>query len=445
MPVTVGVDIGTTSVKAAAFDDDGRVVARARVPHGLQVPAAELMEHDADRAWRRGPRRALAALGAPAAGAAAVAVSSMVPCLTAVDRKGRPLTPGLLYGDGRGRTYPLPTGAGGPGEMLEFLRWTAKQAPDAHGYWPASAVANRALGGAAAIDIGVAFSAVPLFGADGWDAALCAECGARPDQLPTIEMFGTPIGRVGAEGPVLGTGSVDVFCEQLVAGAGEPGDVHVQCGTTLLTWVVASSWTEAPGLWTITHPEPDRYMIGGPSNAGGLFLDWVRRLLAPIRPGAPLDPQRVPVWAPYLRGERTPYHDPDKRAVLGGLDLTHGPAALQRAAWEASGFVVRHHVELAGVPARRVVATGGGTRVSGWMQALADVTGLPVHVAAVPEGAAQGAAFLARMAVGLETGEKDAARWARTEQVVEPCPGWVDAASERYPRFLELSGPVSGA
>jgi xylulokinase len=77
------------------------------------------------------------------------------------------------------------------------------------------------------------------------------------------------------------------------------------------------------------------------------------------------------------------------------------------------------------------------------MQALADCTGLPVEVAAVPEGAALGAAFLARMAVGLETSMNDAARWSDTSHTIEPDPRWVPAAAERYERFLNLAaGPV---
>ena len=80
-------------------------------------------------------------------------------------------------------------------------------------------------------------------------------------------------------------------------------------------------------------------------------------------------------------------------------------------------------IDASPVPARRIVATGGGTRVDGWMQALADCTGLPVHVCAVPEGGALGAAFLARLAAGLETSMTDAARWARTARVVDPTRG----------------------
>jgi xylulokinase len=73
------------------------------------------------------------------------------------------------------------------------------------------------------------------------------------------------------------------------------------------------------------------------------------------------------------------------------------------------------------------------------MQALADATGVNLHVAAAPEGAARGAAFLARVAAGVETDFNEADRWARTGHVVEPDPRWVAPMHDRYQRFVELS------
>ena len=96
-PLAVGIDIGTTSVKAVAADADGNVVARARVPHKIVIPEADKFEHDADEAWRRGPREALAALDADDIGA--ISVTGMVPSLCAVDTDGVPRTPGLIYGE----------------------------------------------------------------------------------------------------------------------------------------------------------------------------------------------------------------------------------------------------------------------------------------------------------------------------------------------------------
>jgi xylulokinase len=433
--VTIGIDIGTTAVKAVAADAHGRVVARARVPHELRVPTPDRLEHNADEAWRLGPLAALEQLARP--DALAVAVSAMVPSLTAVDSGGHPITPGLLYGDSRGRIDgantegPLP-----PGEAAEFLRWTAAQAPDAAGYWPAPAVANYALAGEAVIDFPTAYTALPLFDG-GWNAQACAERGVKVEAMPRVEAPGAAAGRLRGGGATLAVGAIDALCEQLVAGADDDGDVLVLCGTTLIVWVTIPEARQVQGLWTIPTMT-GKSQIGGASNAGGLFLGWVDRVLGPGDP-ATVDPRRVPVWSPYLRGERTPFHDPDRRGILDGLDLTHDAATLRRAAYEASGFVVRQLIELSGVNPARIVAAGGGTRVEPWLRAIADATGRPVEVSGVAEGAALGAAFLSRMAVGRESSITDAARWAGVERIVEPDAAWTGPMEDRYGRFLELA------
>lgn len=432
--VTVGLDIGTTSVKGLAVDDDGHVLAQVRVPHPIGIPAPDRFEHDANQAWRDGVRQAWREVSV-GIDPVAVNVVAMIPSLTAVDARGHALTPGLLYGDERGRRAGRPTGAPGDvGELLGFLGWCHEQAPDAAGFWPAQAVANHALGGDGAMDSISAMSAYPLFDGQRWDEALLADAGVTADRLPRVVNGDTPIGEIA--GAVIGPGGIDAFAEQLVAGAEAPGDVLVICGTTLITWIVTDEWVEVPGLWTIPHSTPGLTLVGGPSNAGGLFLNWATHLLA--RGDDPV-PERVPVWSPYVRGERTPLHDPDRRAVLDGLDLTHGPGALRRAAFEAAGFVVRHHLDLSGLPANRLVLTGGGTRVPEWVQALADGTGLPADLVAVPEGGALGSAFFARVAAGLETDATAARRWARTDRRVEPDPAWADACAPRYQRFRELA------
>ena len=442
--VTIGIDIGSTAVKAVAADADGRVTARVRIPHQLRVPAPDRLEHDADEAWRLGPVTALHQLPL-GPGVRAVAVSAMVPSLTAVDATGRPVTPGLLYGDARGRVpgsddKALPA----LGEAAEFLRWTAAQAPGAAGYWPAPAVANHALAGEAVMDVATAATAFPLFDGTGWNAAACADRGAAVEQMPRVETIGAAAGQVHHTEAVLAIGAIDALCEQMVAGADHDGDVLVLCGTTLIVWTTIPEARQVPGLWTIPHTSAGKSQIGGASNAGGLFLSWVDRVVAQGDPSA-ADPRRIPVWSPYIRGERTPFHDPDRRAVLDALDLTQDAVSLRRAAYEASGFVVRQLIELSGAPVSRVIAAGGGSRVGPWMQAIADATGRPVQVSAVAEGAALGAAFLGRIAAGLETSIADAARWARTEHVVEPDPAWAAAVDDRYQRFLELGNRRSSA
>ena len=427
--MTIGIDIGTTSVKAVAVDERGDVQTRARIPHAVHAPTPAVLEHDAAAVWATGVVRACDAVSAGRK-VAGIGLAAMVPSLAAVDSNGVPISPGILYGDHRGH-HP-------DGEFVGFLRSLEQAVPDAHAYWPAQAVASQALCGAAAIDAITAMTCLPVFGADGWDPQWC-----DPAKLPELATEPSPVGHRG-DVPVA-AGTVDALAEQLVAGADSPGDVLVICGTTLITWAVAEGWPEAEGLWTIPHLQPGLAAIGGPSNAGGLFLERVRALTGDTT-AEPDHPDRLPLWVPYIRGERTPRHDPDLRAALVGLDVGHGPAEVLAAAYEAAGFVVRHHLDLAGTSPERIVAVGGGTHVERWTQALADATNLPVDVTAVPEGAARGAAWLARIGAGLEPNDLALARrWARIGRRVEPRPQWAEAANRRYPQWRAACDARTGA
>ncbi len=265
--------------------------------------------------------------------------------------------------------------------------------------------------------------------------------------MPTVVPMGQAAGTLPGSDAVVTGGTIDALCDQIVAGASEPGDVLVIFGATLIVWVVCDEWVVAPGLISYPHTTPERFCIGGPSNAGALFVDWARRLLRGVPGPGPEreqleprlgDPDRVPVWLPYVRGERTPFEDHTLRSNLYGLDIGSDAASLERAAYEASGFVVRRMLDRSGVKATRIVASGGGSRVTAWMAAVADATNLPVDAVAIPEGAALGAAYFARMAAGLETSLDDSARWAAVGRRIEPDPAWVRAAEARYARFSEL-------
>jgi xylulokinase len=466
-PITVGIDIGTTSVKALAVSEEGEVLARARVPHRVIHTSAEHMEHDARAAWRRGPLKAFAAVrdalrladdnrpgASPPTHISGVAVAGMVPSLTGVNRRGIPQTPGLLYGDVRGQQDGGTADVSGPMPDAEgFLQWTSQQMPDAFGFWPAQAVAIHGLTGRATIDTAVASTLGGLHTAGNWNQELLTRFGVDPGQLPSVVLTGHVAGNLrpdlGGEPSddrqtVVAGGTIDAFCDQIVAGAGEVGDVLVIFGATLIVWVVTDSWLEVPGLWTVPHTVAGRVLVGGPSNAGALFVDWARSLLRlPRSGGVPIgarsgQPGRVPVWLPYVRGERVPFHDTSLRAALLDLDLTDGPDTMSRAAFEASGFVVRNILERTGVAGRRIVASGGGIQAAAWMAAVADTTGLPVDTVGVAEGAALGAAFLARMAAGLEPSLEGSSRWASPGRRIEPDPAWREAADARYQRFTAL-------
>lgn len=444
--LTVGIDIGTTSVKAVAAAADGTIVARTRVPHELRAPDPDTFEHDAGAAWVDGVLRAWDAVGENR-DVAAVTVSAMVPSLCGVNSAGRPVTPGLLYGDHRGRSGPGGEDAGGKtgveGEVVGFAAALADE-PGVEALWPAQAVANHALCGIGAIDTSTAMTMAPLFTGAGWDPDVLDALDLRAEHLPAYVPGVAPIGD--RDGVAVSGGTIDALAEQTVGAACDPGDVMVICGTTLIPWALTTEWLEVDGLWTIPYSVPGIIAVGGASNAGGLFIDRVRRLTGDPEQAAVLDvaAENRPVWIPYIRGERTPFHDPSLRAQLLDVGVDHGPAEILAAAYDASAFVVNHHLDLArpqldaaGSDPMRIVATGGGTQSRAWMQALADVTRLPVDVAAHPEGAALGAAFTSRLSAGLETDSTASRAWSRTSHRVEPRPDHVEAADVRYTRFRE--------
>ena len=289
----------------------------------------------------------------------------------------------------------------------------------------------------AAIDSSTAMAMTPMSDGQGWAPDLLDEIGMTSEQFPGITPGATAIGE--RDGALVSAGTIDVLGEQLVAPCGDAGDVLVMCGTTLLPWVLTGEWVEIDGLWTFPSARAGLMAVGGASNAGGLFIDRVRALVGDPDPEdlLALDGGDLPVWLPYPRGERTPLHDPDRRAELLDLHVGHTSAHVLMAAYEAAGFVVRHHIELTGLDAGRVVAVGGGTQSPAWMQALADTTGLAVDVSAEPYGAAHGAAYHSRVTAGLEADTSQARRWGRVSHRVEPRPAHAAAAESRYRRFRE--------
>ena len=223
-------------------------MARTRIPHQLRVPAPDRLEHDADEAWRRGPLAALAELGRP--DAAAVAVTAMVPSLTAVDDEGRPLTPGLLYGDSRGGDRRAPTPRSSPVRRSNSCAGRRARRPTPRGTgprrrWPTTRWRARRFSTLPPRARRIRCSTAPA------GARTSARSAARqPTACPGSSRPAPRSGQLRDADAVLAAGSVDALCEQLVAGADRDGDVVVLCGTTLIVWMTIPEYREVPGLWT---------------------------------------------------------------------------------------------------------------------------------------------------------------------------------------------------
>ena len=196
------------------------------------------------------------------------------------------------------------------------------------------------------------------------------------DRVPRMGGMGEAVGTVQGSDAVLDAGGVDAVGEQLVAGAHRPGDVHVLLGTTLIVWAVIPEHREVPGLQTIPHlGVPGVNLIGGPSNAGGLFLNWVSSLLG--RGRAIFNPRaRARVGAvPARRALAARRPDAPGRAARVSTSRTAPPArAAPPTRRRGSSCGGCSSSAARSTARRRIVATGGGVRDAEWVQAMADAT-----------------------------------------------------------------------
>ncbi len=256
-----------------------------------------------------------------------------------------------------------------------------------------------------------------------WDAEWLAEWEVPPALFAEILPAGTALGcannAAGLAGvPVSVTGH-DHVCAAYGVGAALTTEVFDSMGTaeTLLGSLPAralSGSDEAIGLMYGCHVVPDRlYWMGGLSAAGG-SVEWLRSLLddapasyAALR-GLLLEAGREPtglLFFPYLLGATAPHRDSDVRGAIVGLASRHGRAALARAVVEGLAFeleVIRRAGERAtGRPIREVVAAGGGTRLTEWLQVKADVSNVTIAPVVEAEAALLGAALLAGVGAGI--------------------------------------------
>ena len=141
-------------------------------------------------------------------------------------------------------------------------------------------MANYALGGEPVIDFATAFTTLPLFDGTGWNAAECADCGASADRMPRVETRARPSAGAQQRGRAGGGRHRRHRANRWWPAPTSDGDVLVLCGTTLIVWATIPASPRSARLWTIPHTAAGKCQIGGASNAGGLFLNWVDRLVA---------------------------------------------------------------------------------------------------------------------------------------------------------------------
>ncbi|HET7807501.1 MAG TPA: xylulokinase [Gaiellaceae bacterium] len=463
----VGLDVGTTGVKAIAVSQEGDVVARAEREYPLSTPAPGWAEQDPED-WWRASEAALAAVGAD--DAAGIGLSGQMHGLVALDEADRVIRPAILWNDQRTaaeceeierrigveRLIRLTGNRALTGFTAPKLLWLRTHEPEAYGrirhvLLPKDYVRLR-LTGEYATDVADA-SGTLLFDVAGrcWSAELLEALELPAEWLPAALESPAPSGRTAGGTPVA-AGAGDQAAGALGVGVAGPGPLSVVLGTSGVVFAALPAYAPEPEarLHVFCHAVPGAWHAMGVMLSAAGSLRWFRDAFAPGEPydrllaGAEgVEPGADGVlFLPYLSGERTPHADPRARAAFTGLGLEHGRAALTRAVLEGVAYGLRDSLELLrrlGVQAEYGRVSGGGARSRLWLRIVASTLGIPLELTAAEEGAAFGAALLGAVAAGAFADVHEAvAACVRVGERFEPDAGWVRAYEAGYPRFRAL-------
>lgn len=465
MDCFLGIDIGTFESKGVIVDASGRVLAQAARPHEMIVPRPGWAEHRPEEDWWGDfafLSRALLAQGVEPRRIAGVAVSAIGPCMAPVDASGAPLMNGVLYGVDTRATAEIASLNAEFGEAEILARggnaltsqsvgpkilWLRRNRRD---LWARTAriltstsFLTLRLTGEAVIDHYTAANFTPLYDieAQGWRADLGDICDAA--MLPRLMWSNEIAGRVteaaAAEtGLLAGTpvtcGTIDAAAEAVSVGVRAPGEMMMMMGSTIFIILVTERRLSDPRLWHAPWLFPGRHAAMAGLATSGTLTHWFRDSFARELPretafaALAAEAEAAPPGArgllclPYFSGERTPIHDPKAKGAFFGLDLTHGRGEMYRAALEGIAAATRHVTETyaeAGAAPEAVFAVGGGVKNRVWLQATADMTGLPHRLRRISLGAAYGDAFLAALALGAARPE-DIEAWNPQEAEIAP-------------------------
>jgi xylulokinase len=455
----LGVDVGTTALKAIALEREQGIVAQAELPHELHSPHPGWAEEDPAGWWATTVAAIRELLkDVPAGAIEAIGVSGMVPAMVVLNAAGEPLRASIQQNDARAITEVEELRAAV--DLKEFLRITGgtpnQQNIDTKWRWLArheSEVIARAahvcgsydymvykLTGHYSLEENWAAESgfydivqhrwhLPYLQQAGFDAGLLPPVHKPVDVVAGVSEVVARATGLRAGTPVV-AGSADHVAAALAAGLTQSGDILLKFGGAGDILYCDARPDPDPHFYFDYHDIPGLTLINGCMASSGSLVKWFSQELAGGAAPRALDDEARDIEPgaggvialPYFLGEKTPIFDPAARGVFAGVMLHHTRAHLYRAILEAVCYGFAHHLQLlreAGRPVRRVVAADGGSRSALWMQIAADVVDLPVQVVAGEAASALGAAYVAGMGAGMF------AEWGEIKRFISQGPTYI--------------------
>ena len=454
--VLLGVDVGTSGLKALLLAPDGRLLGSATVPYPMAVPRPGWAQQDPALWWDgcvTAIRRLLKESRLPPSRLAGVGLTGQMHGSVFLGAQGEVLTPALLWCDQRtaAECGEITRRVGGEASLLRLtfnkaltgftapkVLWVRRHLPQvdrktAKLLLPKDYVRYKLTGGFAT-DVADA-SGTLLFDVRrrGWSDPMLKALGIPRAWMPDAYEGSAVTGRISAEAaritglpaglPVIAGGG-DQAAGAIGCGVIAPGVVSASLGTSGVVFAAAPLPRSTPDgrLHVFCSSVTGGWHVMGVMLSAAGSLNWFRHTLGgallphPLPRGANAydlickAAAKVPAGAegltflPYLTGERTPYADPDARGVFFGLSLKHTAAHMARAVLEGVAFGMRDSVELVrgmGVRVAEIRLSGGGARNPLWCRIQAAAYGATGVRLTREEGPALGAAMLAGIGTGV--------------------------------------------
>ncbi|ULK62290.1 xylulokinase [Proteus mirabilis] len=434
----LGLDLGTSSVKAIIMNEQGDVVASHSIPLTLSRPHPQWSEQD-PQAWWQATDEAIKQLSRtqPMEQIQAIGLSGQMHGAVLLDAQQNILRPAILWNDGRSvkqclrlaKQYPQFKEITGnlvmPGFTAPKLQWVAENEADifcqiAHVLLPKDFLRWK-MSGNFASDMSDAAGTLWLdMQKRDWSDELLAATGLSRCQMPTLfegnQITGYLLPEIAKKWqmkqvPIIAGGG-DNAAGAIGVGVYQPGQGMLSLGTSGVYFVVSEKFLQNSdnAVHSFCHALPQTWHLMSVILSAASCLDWVCQLTGISDVGAMFKEieqhahsDSSLLFLPYLSGERTPYNNADAKGVFWGLTHQHQRADLCRAVLEGVSFALRQGIEVAdkaGQHADNITLIGGGARSEYWRQLLADITGKTLDYRQGGDvGPALGAARLAQLAI----------------------------------------------
>jgi xylulokinase len=481
----LGLDVGTSSLKALVCTAHARVLGTAHADYPLSTPQPGWSEQDPDlwvaAAYAAIPQ-ALQRAGVDGRRIAAIGIAGQMHGAVLVDRAGAPVRPAMLWNDGRSTTecqqlteqigaHHILARTGNrllPGFTAPKVAWVQMHEPAA---WARTAqillpkdYLRFRLGHAWHTDVSDASGTLYFDVASrAWSAPMLKDLRIAPSLVPPAHESAHVADAVNlrtsaatglTEGTPMVAGAGDQAAGAIGTGVVNPGRLSCVLGTSGVIFAASDSFSASPdgALHAFCHAAPDRWHLMSVMLSAAGSMRWFADALGNATPEE-LDAMAHTVppgchglrFLPTLAGERCPFPDPNATGAFTGMTLTHTCAHFARAVIEgvtASMLLCLQMIRRAGVPVTDIAISGGGFQSQLWTTCCADAFGVPLVRMNSADGAALGGALLASVGAGLNATVQDAAvnvqPTTHTRQTPTHAEFWETMAAEQQALYQAL-------